>query len=88
MRTSSRRAIICCKPYHARRALFYYQAALPDTELRVCVSDEPGLNADDWFCTAEGRARVLGEVTRLGRQIPDVLEEALAAEEGHSHDHA
>ncbi len=81
-----RRAILCCKPYHARRALFYYQAALPDTELRVCVSDEPGFNADDWYRTPEGRSRVLGEVTRLGRQIPDVLEEALAAEEGHPHD--
>ena len=63
------RAILCCRPFHAQRARFYYQYAYPDTVFRVCPVSEPGLQRDDWFLSQEGRARVLGEIRRLGDQI-------------------
>ncbi len=74
-----RTGLIACKPSHARRALFYYQAAFPEARLLVCPAAVPGENRDDWCLTAGGRAKVLGEVRRLGSQINEVLEEALSA---------
>lgn len=68
-----RRAILCCKPWHARRALMYYQAAYPEARLIVCPCSQKGENRDDWFLTAEGRARVLGEVARCGSQVGEVF---------------
>ena len=75
-----RRALICCKPVHARRALLYYQAAYPDTELLAVPVSIPGRNRDDWWRTPEGRAAVLGEIRRLGSQINEVLEDAMGDE--------
>lgn len=72
-----RKALLCCKPYHARRALLYYQAAFPGTALLACPASMPGLNADDWHLTPEGREKVLGEVRRLGSQVNEVLEAAI-----------
>lgn len=73
-----RKAILTCKPYHARRALMYYQTAFPETEWLVCPADMPGFNADDWFRTPEGRDKILGEVRRLGSQINPQLEEMIS----------
>lgn len=72
-----RRAILCCRPFHARRVLFYYQAAFPDTEFLVCPCREPGLDRDDWHLTEDGRGRILGEVRRMGDQINEVWEDQL-----------
>lgn len=66
-------AILCCQPYHARRALLYYQAAYPETRFLVCPARCPGLEPADWFLTPAGRATVLGEVSRLGGQIGEVF---------------
>ncbi|MGN0972212.1 MAG: YdcF family protein [Aristaeellaceae bacterium] len=68
-----RRAILCCRSYHARRALMYYQAAFPEAEIRVCPASVPGFNREDWYLTAEGRAMILGEVRRLGDQVNEVF---------------
>ncbi|MGN1019353.1 MAG: YdcF family protein [Aristaeellaceae bacterium] len=72
-RLTVRRAILCCRSYHARRALLYYQAAFPETEILVCPASVPGFNRDDWFLTEEGRAMILGEVRRLGDQVNEVF---------------
>lgn len=68
------RGILCCKPYHARRALLYYQAAYPETEWLVCPADFPACDRTTWHLTAEGRTQVLGEVRRLGDQVNEVFE--------------
>ncbi len=70
-------AILCCRAFHARRALLYYQAAMPDVRFLVCPASSPGHDRDDWYRTAQGRARVLGEVQRLGGQITEVFEQML-----------
>ena len=66
-------AILCCHAFHARRALLYYQAAMPDVRLLVCPASKPGYTRDDWYLTEKGRNRVLGEVQRLGGQINEVF---------------
>lgn len=79
---SVRRALLCCRPFHARRALLYYQWAFPEAELLCVPCREEGVNADDWFLTPAGRDRVLGEVRRLASQINLQLEELIADERG------
>ena len=67
-------AILACHAFHARRALLYYQAAMPETRFIVCPAPTPGYTREDWFLTEKGRARVLGEVQRLGSQINSTFE--------------
>ena len=68
-----RTAILSCHAFHARRALLYYQAAMPDTRFIVCPTATPGYTREDWFLTEKGRARVMGEVQRLGSQVSEVF---------------
>ena len=69
-----RTAILCCHAFHARRALMYYQAALPGVRMLVCPAQPPGVTREDWYLTAKGRDRVMGEVTRLGSQVRGVFD--------------
>ncbi len=68
-----RTAMLCCHAFHARRALLYYQAAMPGVRFIVCPAQTPGYGRDDWFLTEKGRTRILGEVQRLGSQISEVF---------------
>ena len=69
-----RTAILCCKSFHARRALLYYQAAYPETRFLVCPAQLPGYGREDWYLTEKGRTVVMGEVARLGDQVREVFE--------------
>ena len=64
-----RKAIICCKNYHARRALMYYQRAYPDTEFRVCPCCIDGITRDNWTESERGIKEVLAEVNRIVTQF-------------------
>ena len=66
-------AIISCKPWHARRSRMYYAAAFPEARLLVCPASVPGFSREDWYETCEGRTMILGEVTRCGNQVKEVL---------------
>lgn len=76
-----RRALLCCRGFHARRALLYYQAAFPEAEIRVCPVNAPGETREDWFASEKGRRRVMGEVSRLGGQVNEVFEMLLGCRE-------
>lgn len=65
-----KRAILCCKAFHARRALVYYQAAFPETEFFVVPAVISGITKGNWFLTELGVKRVLGELSRIGSQLP------------------
>ena len=60
-----RKAILCCKSYHARRALMYYQMLYPDTKFYVCADCPDGITRENWKETEEGIRAVTGEVTRI-----------------------
>lgn len=70
-------AILACHAFHARRALLYYQAAMPHTRFLVCPAQTPGCTREDWYMSEKGRTRVLGEVARLGSQVNEVFSSML-----------
>ncbi len=77
-----RTAILACQAFHARRALMYYQAAMPETRFVVCPAQTPGYARSDWFLTDKGRKRILGEVERLGSQVGEVFSMMLEEKSG------
>lgn len=68
------KAILCCKPSHARRCLLYYQLLFPETEFLVCPCGHE-LTADNWYRSEKGIDTVLGEAERLGTQFHRILRE-------------
>lgn len=63
-----KKAIICCKGFHARRCLMYYQICFPDTEFLIAPA-EGKVTRENWYRTDFGRQRVMGELARLGTQF-------------------
>ncbi|MGN0400351.1 MAG: YdcF family protein [Blautia sp.] len=70
-----KKAILCCMPCHARRALLYYQLLFPKTEFLVCPAQESKIKRDNWYLSEEGIETVLGEVERCGSQFHEILRE-------------
>ena len=68
-----KKAIICCKSYHARRSLMYYQDSYPETEFLVCPVCADGISRENWKNTLEGRQAVSGEISRIICQFPLML---------------
>jgi uncharacterized SAM-binding protein YcdF (DUF218 family) len=75
-----KRAIICCKSFHARRCLMYYQFVYPQTEFIICPSDVQGIHRDNWFKSEVGVERVMGELMRCGSQFKDILKAGITFE--------
>ncbi|MFO7637222.1 MAG: YdcF family protein [Clostridia bacterium] len=71
------RGMIVCKSFHARRCLMMYQLAFPEAELLVCPVDCFGITRDNWYTLAYGIDRVMGELSRCGKQMNDELKEWL-----------
>ena len=69
-----KRAILCCKAFHARRCLMTFGWAFPETEFLLCPTVLEGVGRDTWHLTAYGRERVLGEVSKCGSYFQDVAE--------------
>ena len=73
LRMKIKKAILCCMPCHARRALLYYQLLFPETEFLVCPAKESKITRDNWYLSEEGIETVLGEVERCGSQFHEIL---------------
>ena len=69
------KGILCCKSYHARRCLLYYQLLFPDTQFYVSPSDTEGISRCDWYRSKKGIEAVLGEVERCGGQFYDIIKD-------------
>ncbi|WP_346936493.1 YdcF family protein [Clostridium sp.] len=69
-----RKAIICCKAFHARRCLMLYSWFYPETEFIICPVMTDGIDKFNWYKSDIGIKRVMGELSRCGNQ----LEEAVA----------
>lgn len=72
-----RKAIICCRPVHARRARMYYETLFPQAKLLVCPSKCDAVMPDTWTCSPDGIDAVLGELERCGGQFHDILKEIM-----------
>lgn len=68
-----KKAILCCKNYHARRALMYYQMLYPETEFFVCPSCVDGIERNNWYKSEWGVEAVTGEITRIIKQFSLML---------------
>lgn len=64
-----KRALLCCKTYHARRCLMYYQLLYPQTQFFVVPVNADGITRDNWRDTREGIEAVTGEVKRIIEQF-------------------
>lgn len=62
-------AILCCKTYHARRSLMYYQLLYPETRILVCPACPDRITRENWRETEDGVEAVTGEVDRIIRQF-------------------
>jgi len=70
-----KKAMICCKSFHARRCLMLYQLAFPEAKIFVVPVDCYGITRDNWYKQEYGTDRVLGELARCGNQfVGDVKE--------------
>lgn len=78
-----KKAILCCMPYHARRALLYYQLLYPETEFFICPARESKITAQNWYLSEEGIQTVLGEIERCGSQFHSILREVKKEESSH-----
>jgi uncharacterized SAM-binding protein YcdF (DUF218 family) len=73
-----KKAILCCKSFHARRSLMCYQLSFPDTEFYIhpiipYYQDNILISKENWFKTEVGIKRVLGELQRCGNQFNDEI---------------
>ena len=64
-----RRAIICCRPYHAARCLMYYTMSFPEADISVCPADCGDITAENWYTTKIGFETVMNEVEKTGVQL-------------------
>lgn len=65
-------AIICCKSFHARRCLMYYQLEFPEADIKIVPVECAGYEdawRDNWFLNKCGIERVFGELARCGSQF-------------------
>lgn len=72
-----KRAILCCKSFHARRSLMCYQLAFPHAEFFIqpvpYYQNNILISKENWFKTEEGIKRVLGELQRCGNQFNEEI---------------
>lgn len=67
------KAIICCKSFHARRCLMYYETIYKDTKFIIHSVDIDNISKDNWYKSKKGINLVLGELERCGSQFNDIL---------------
>jgi uncharacterized SAM-binding protein YcdF (DUF218 family) len=67
------KAIICCKSFHARRCLMYYETIYKDTKFIIHSVDIENISKGNWYKSEKGINLVLGELERCGSQFNDIL---------------
>ena len=67
-------AILCCKSYHSRRCLMYYQILYPETQFYVVPVVADGIARENWRESEEGIDVVTGELSRIVKQFSLMLE--------------
>lgn len=68
-----KKAIICCKSIHARRALMYYQYYFENAEIFICPVDIANISKKNFTQTPLGIAIVMQEIEKCGTQFSKML---------------
>ncbi len=77
-----KKAIICCKSFHARRCLMYYTYAFPETEFIIVPTDVDGIEKNTWHLDGAATKRVMSELRKAGGQLCDEMDEFLGHSKG------
>ncbi len=72
-----KRAILCCKAYHARRALMHFSCQFPGVQFYVVPSDTDNLTTHSWYKTEAGYRKILSEVKKCGTYFQDYHQQLL-----------
>lgn len=66
--------IIVCKAFHARRAYLTYRSVFPEgVEIMVKpIVDDRNISRDNWFRDTAKCLKVLSEVEKIGRYLPEL----------------
>ena len=75
------KAIICCKPFHARRCQMTYAWAYPKTKFIICPaengydfgSSDRAIRKDNWFYDEIGIKKVMSELQRCGQYFNNAI---------------
>lgn len=78
---SIEKAIICCKAFHARRCLMYYQTLYPETDFIICPVVTQRISRHNWYLSENGIDKVMGELARCGHQFIDILKKMIEEKE-------
>lgn len=70
-----KKAIICCKSFHAKRCLMFYRWAFKETEFFVCPVDIEGVSRYNWYKSQYGIDSIMGELSRCGGQMKSAIKE-------------
>ena len=68
---SVKRVILCCKAYHARRALMHFSCHFPGVEFVMIPSETDGPAAHNWYKTEANYRIVLSELKKCGTYFQD-----------------
>lgn len=68
-----KKAILCCKTCHMRRALMYYKMLYPDTIFLASPCCVDSVDKSTWNKTNEGIEEVIGEIERIIKQFSLML---------------
>ena len=75
MNLTIKKAIICCKSFHSRRCLMYYQLVYKETDFLLCPVNVKNISKDNWYLSEFGITKVLGELKRCGEQFTDIFKD-------------
>ena len=73
LRLTIKKAIICCKSFHARRCLMTYSWAYPGTKFIICPTVNRNIRKDNWFHDEIGIERVMSEVQKCGQYFKKAI---------------
>ena len=68
---TTKKALICCQAFHARRCRMYFEYVFQDTDVEflMCPAVTQGISRCSWMESQKGLDTVLGELRRCGEQF-------------------
>ena len=67
--------IIVCKNYHSRRVKLTFESVFKGSKIMIApVCDSTGITSFNWYRSEQKRRIVFGEVEKIGRYMPDIIQ--------------
>ena len=69
-----KKAIICCKSFHARRCQMTYSWAYPEVKFIICPVVNRNISKENWFKDEFGIKQVMSELQKCGQYFKDTIQ--------------